>query len=292
MLKNISKETKENLKIVPVVFLVMLAKIFFETIENGLTSPAEICLSVAAALAFTAYTFSVITEKGFQRISAQSIFVVATLVITLGFVVSYRLISMHVLMAVLFASLMIIFSQRFCTLPVAALLSVLFAVTENRAEINSLAMNCVPAAIGVSLVYLSDKIKGSKAWQKIVLAVAELIMIASAVRVLYVFRFTITFHSFVTQMWDSIASFVAIAVLVILAVISAAKRKTAGEVFGYLSVAVFGVFPTFMDMKFPLVSAMTMFMMLTACAKEGMTADSVYDNAVKSISSKFKKETK
>lgn len=289
MLKNGSKDFKEKIKFLLLLVLVVLSKVFFESIENGITEPKNIILAAAAGFAFSVYIIKVLTKEAFNLFTVQSLFAIITLVLTLGVVISHRLISAYSLCSVLLASVMLLLAQHFYLLPVAAVLSVGIMLLENRPEIQSITMSCVPSVIGISCVCLSEELKKSAVWKKIVFAVSNLIMIASAVKVFYIFRFTVTVHSFVIQIWDSFASFAAIIILAVLAVWAIKTKKSIGEIFGYIVVAAFGIVPTFMEMKYVFVSAMAMFMMLTACAKDGMTADVLFDTAADFLKSKAKK---
>lgn len=290
MLKDISWDTKEKIKISLILFFALLSKSFFESIENGYVEPVDIILQIAACLAFTAFLITTLTDRGLNLKSAQGVLAVIMVIITLGIVISYRLISEEMLYSVLFSSVMIMLAQKLYLLPVAALLGFAVSLAESMPEIHSIAISGIPAAVGVSLVYLSDKIKNSALWKKIVFVGIELFMVYTVVSVLETKTGMMTFHNVKTQMWDSVASLAAIIILVALAIFSIVNKRTAGEALGYIAAAVFGVLPITMEMEYAFVSAMSMFMMLVAVAKDGMTADMFFEKTVESVRAKIKKK--
>ncbi len=292
MLKNGMKDFKENIKFLPILAVVMLSKIFFEAIESGMTEPRNIVVEIAAGLVFSFYMITALTRKSFGSFTVQSIFAILTVALLLGVVISYRLISFEVLFTVCFASFVIIASQHFYLLPVAAALSLLISFADTMPYIQSAVIICAPAAVAVSCVCLSDELKESAVWKKLVFAAEGLVLFAAAARVLYIFKFTITVHSFVTQIWSSIALLVAAIILLVFAVYAIKSKKSIGEVFGYFVAAAFGVVPAFMDMKYAFLSASVMLMMITLFVREGKTAESLFSSLIKSTASKAKNKAK
>ena len=290
MLKNISWDTKDKLKVMLILFLVTLSKMFFESIENGFTSAFQIVLAIVTSLAFAVFIAISVDEKGFGLASAQGFSAAATVAVALGIVMSYRLISRESMYALLFASVMVLLAQRFYLLPVAAALGFVVSLFPNRLDIYSVAMSGIPAAIGVSCICLSEKIKESPIWEKIVFAVIQLFMIVTASRVFEMHRGIMTFHNVKTQMWDSAVSLVCIIVFIMLAVYFAVKKRNVGEIFGCVAIAAFGIVPITMEMKYVFASAMAMLMALTVVLKEGSAAEMFFDAAVKSVGKKIKKK--
>ncbi len=291
MLKSSSENLKKNLKFIPVVFLLIMGKTFFETVENGLVSAAEIVLVVVMSLVFSLFLLNCLNEKSFSLTSPQSYFIIATLIVSLGFVISYQLISREILWATIIALILNLICRNIHLLPVAAVISVVVSLYETFPIVSISAMTAVPAAVGVACVYNSDKLKNSEVWKKIIFAGSVAVMIASAIKIFNVNRFNITFHSFKAQIWDSIPSFIVIAIILALFVYSIKAKKGIAQTFGYLAVAAFCIVPTFMDMKFPIVSAMTAFMMLVACSGEGTAADELFGSVFKSLSAKAKSKS-
>ena len=107
-------------------------------------------------------------------------------------------------------------------------------------------------------------------------------MIAAYGYTVYCRIYTITFHNLKTEIWDSLASVVAIILICAFAVAAIIKRKSVIEIFGYVVLAATGVLPLFMEMKYVLISAMSLFMVLTFASKEGSAADDVFNGIIKS----------
>lgn len=289
MLKNISWDTKEKTKVSLILFFAVFSKIFFETLKVGMNQAEDIFIAAAAAIIFVVYFMTAVTDKAFRLCSAQGISVALMVIAVLSIIISFRLISREMLYSVIFSSVMILMAQHFYLLPVAALFGIVILFLENMPGIQSVLMSGVPAAIGVSCVCLSKQVKDSAIWKKIYFAVVELVMILTAAKAFSSRSNIMVFHNLKTQIWDSAASFAAIILFAALAVFAVKKGRTAGEFFGYIVVAAFGVMPMFMEMKYVLVSAMAMFMTVVVVSKEGNLADIVFDDIVKKICSKKKR---
>lgn len=292
MLKNISWDTKDKIKVSLLLFLLVEGKIFFESLGSGLITLPLVLLAFAAGVAFTAFLLQNITEKGMKFFSAQGVIIALTVILALGVVISYRFVSRETILILLSASIMVICAQKLYLMPIAIALGAVTVFNVLGSIHDFVGLSCVPAAIGVSCVCLSAEIKQSAIWKKILFAVFELALIALAVKAFYNRRFTISVDSLFFQAWDTIASFFAVIILVVLIVYSIINNKNIIEIFGYIAVAAFGMVSMATEVIYVLPSAMAMFMMLAAVTKEGFTADVAADEAIKLISSKIKNKKK
>lgn len=284
-MKNISGNTKNRIITTVILFLAVAVKIFFDSASNGLLTAELIATAAVTSVAFAAFIAVSFSEKGFNSLSGQSVLGAMAVLLAMGIVISYRLASRETLVFVLMASVAVICAQHFNLLAVAALIGV-YAAFENY---DYAAVSFIPAALGASLICLSAEVKNSAVWKKIVFAALNIVMICAEGYALHMRRYTITFHSLKTQIWDSFGVFAAVIILLALAVYAIIKKRPIGEIFGYVVAAGFGFIPAMMDMTFALSSAAGMFMMLTAAAKNGTAAELASDGAVNAIKSKLKK---
>ena len=289
MSKRISSDFKEKLKYFLIIFLVVLGKVFFETLGRGSVDPLVVLLEVLLSLAFSYFIFTAVDLKDFSLTSLQNIFAIIMIIFTLGVMISYRFISFGMFFAVLLSSVMVLLAQRFYLVPIAVSVAFFISLLDGKSYLQSNAMSCIPAAISVSCVFLSAQIKESALWKKLVFTASQVAMIASVIRVYYKYRFAMTVHSFFAQKWDTIASFVSVIILLILVVYTIKKKRCIGEAFGYFSAAAFAVPSMFMDTNFPMVSGMSLLMIITLFGKEGMPAHEIFTKAVDYFKIKLKK---
>ncbi len=292
MLKNISWDTKDKIKISLLIFLAVEGKMLFETVEMGLIRTPVILIALAAGAAFTLFLLFNITEKSVKSLSAQGVFVALTVIFALGALITYKFVSKETLLVLLLASVMAICAKKLYLLPVAVAFGVV-TVFNVFGEIHDfIGLSCIPAVIGISCVCLSSEIKQSSVWKKIVFAVLELALTALAVKSFYNRRFTVSLASLFSHVWDTIGAFIAALIFVALIVYSVVNSKNIIEIFGYTAVASFGIVTMAMESVHALSSAMTMFMVLASVSKEGSSADIAAEEALKSIASLSKKSKK
>lgn len=296
MIKNVAWDTKEK-KISAIIFaLIFSSLLFFETMRANFieTSYLYILYAAAAGILFSLFFVTNIEGKWNRVFSAQGILSVATVIVTLGMTLSHRMgtTSKEGFFSLLFTSAVVLLAQNFYLLPVTAVIGAVMSSMASKPEIQSLTLSCIPAAIGISCICLSPKLKDSAIWKKIVFVLVQPVLFASFAYTIYCHRFVITFHSLMTEMWDSAASAIAVVVLFALAVFALIKKKSAGEIFGYLAVALMGVVPMLMEMKYVFLSAMGMYMVLHAASKEGSVADEVFNDTVKFLDPRNKKKSK
>lgn len=284
MIKNAQWDMKTKIKTFLALFFTVLVGIVFFGIGKGWDSAKDIVTQLTAALAFSAFVAFTLNEKGNRLLSAQGILMTAAAFMTLGVIVSYAHLSSDSIRVLIFMPLILICSQRAVLTPVSAVLSVVVA-----AEYSGTAVMVLSAAAGVSLIYLSEELRKSELWKKILVAVSEAVIIGAAVYTFWYRRYSFTVHSLVTELWDSIAIVFAIAVFIILAVVSIKKKRPVTETAGYIISAAFSVVPLFIYSSYSFPAGTSMIMMLTVICQNGLPLEELGENALKSVCSKFKK---
>lgn len=284
MMKNIQWDTKTKIKTAVIVFLTVFAGIFYESVSWDWTSVRMLISQLAAAVAFSAFILVTANEKCYSLKSVQGIATVISVVLALGIVVSRDFYNDDALRMLFFAPVLLICSQSVLLMPVAAVISVFAALKYNGA-----AVMCMPAAVGAALIYLSSSVKESPVWKKILFAVSELAVIGAAIYAFYMRRYSLTVHSLVTEIGDSIGLLVAVVLLIALAVISIMKKRTVGEIFGYIVSAAFAVIPMFLYRAYALPASAAMLMLFPVICQNGLPAEELGEKALKCICSKFKK---
>lgn len=293
MIKNIAWDTKEK-KISAVIFMFIIScMLFFEVMRSGHIEITDILLVVAAGVLFSLFFISSIEGKWGRIISAQGIISVLTVIVTFGMTVSQNTSSTtECFFVVFFASLLYLLAQNIYLLPVSAIIGAVLALLATKPEMQTVAMSCIPGIIGISFIGFSEKLKDSAIFKKIIFAVSQLVVLASYGYVVYCRRFMISLHSLITQVWDTAASFIAVVILITFAVYAIKNKKSVFEFIGYLVVALTGIIPMFMEMKYAFFSATAMFMVLLVASKEGSLADDVFNDAVKLLDPKNIKKAK
>lgn len=284
MMKNIQWDTKTKIKTAVIVFLTVFAGIFYESVSRDWTSVKMLISQLAASAAFSAFILVTANEKCYSLKSVQGIVTVISAVLALGIVVSRDFYNDDALRMLFFASVLLICSQSVLLMPAAAAISVFAAVKYSGA-----AVMCMPAVVGAALIYLSSSVKQSPVWKKILLAVSELAVIGAAIYAFYMRRYSLTVHSLVTEIWDSIGLLVAVALLIALAVISVMKKRPVGEIFGYIVSAAFAVIPMFLYRAYALPASAAMLMLFSVICQNGLPAEELGEKALKCVCSKFKK---
>lgn len=295
MIKNVAWDTKDK-KISAVIFtFIFLGLLFFETMRANYieTSYMYIPFIAVTGILFSLFFITSIEGKWNRIFSAQGLISVATVVVVLGMTISEKTTSTKEgLHALFITSIVVLLAQNFYLLPVAAAIGAVISAMAEKPEIQSTAISCIPAAIGVSCICLSEKLKDSAIWKKIIFALIQLVMFASYGYILYSRMYTITLHNLITEVWDSVASLIAVVVLFALVIFGLIKKKTIGEIFGCFALALMGIVPMFMQMKIVFISAMGMYMVLLAASKEGSVADEVFNDTVKLFNPANKKKSK
>jgi len=294
MIKNVAWDTKEK-KISAVIFTVIfLSLYFFETMRASFNEITEILFIALGGILFSLFYITSIEGKWNRLFSAQGIIAVATVVVTLGMAESYSIGTTTTAgMLIMFVAPVFLFMvQKIFFVPVVAIVSVVMASMITKPDIQMMVLTCIPAAIGMSCISFSKEIKESAIWKKIIFAVSQIAMLVSYGYTVYCRRFTITFHSLKTEVWDSVASFIAVIVLLVFAVYALKNKKPAFEIIGYLVIALTGIVPMFMEMKYAFFSAMAIYMVMLRASKEGSLADDVFNDTVKLFNPKNRKKTK
>lgn len=284
MIKNAQWDIKTKIKTMLILFFAVYAGIFYFAVENEWKSVQFIVSHIATALAFSAFFVVTLTGKGNSLFSVQGATATAAALIILGLLFTRVYLSNDVMTMMFFLSLMLICSQNIVVLPVTAILSVIVAV-----KYSGSAVMCLPATAGASLIYLSEEIKNSVKWKKVLFAVSEAVIIGATVYTFWYRRYFLTLHSLVTEISDSVISVIAIAILVVLAVESIKRKRPVTETAGYIISAAFSVIPLFMYKSYVVPAGAAMIAMFTVITKDGMLADEIVKNVFKSISSKIKK---
>ena len=284
MMKNIQWDTKTKIKTAVILFLTFFAGIFFESVSRNWTSAKMLISQFAAAAAFSAFVLVTAKEKCYSLKSVQGIATVISVVLAFGIVVSRDFYNDDALRMLFFAPVLLICSQSVMLMPVAAAISIFAAI-----KYSGTAVMFMPAVVGAALIYLSSSVKESPVWKKILLAVSELAVIGAAIYAFYMRRYSLTVHSLITEIWDSVGLFVAVVLLIALAVVSVMKKRTVGEIFGYVVSAAFAVIPMFLYIAYALPASAAMLMLFPVICQNGLPAEEFGEKALKYVSSKFKK---
>ncbi len=284
MIKNIQWDTKTKIKTAVILFLTFFAGIFFESVSRDWTSAKMLISQFAAAAAFSAFVLVTAKEKCYSLKSVQGIATVISVVIAFGIVVSRDFYNDDALRMLFFAPVILICSQSVLLMPVAAVISVFAAV-----KYSSTAVAFMPAAVGAALIYLSSSVKESPVWKKILFAVSELAIIGGAIYAFCMHRYSLTVHSLITEIWDSVGLLVAVVLLIALAVVSVKNKRPVGEIFGYVVSAAFAVVPMFLYRAYSLPASAAMFMLFSVICQNSLPAEEFGEKAFKFVCSKFKK---
>lgn len=284
MMKNIQWDTKTKIKTAVILFLTFFAGIFFESVSRDWTSAKMLISQFAAAAAFSAFVLVTAKEKCYSLKSVQGIATVISVVLAFGIVVSRDFYNDDALRMLFFAPVLLICSQSVLLMPVAAAISIFAAI-----KYSGTAVMFMPAVVGAALIYLSSSVKESPVWKKILLAVSELAVIGAAIYAFCMRRYSLTVHSLITEIWDSVGLFVAVVLLIALAVVSVMKKRTVGEIFGYVVSAAFAVIPMFLYRAYALPASAAMLMLFPVICQNGLPAEEFGEKALKYVSSKFKK---
>ena len=284
MMKNIQWDTKTKIKTAVILFLTFFAGIFFESVSRNWTSAKMLISQFAAAAAFSAFVLVTAKEKCYSLKSVQGIATVISVVLAFGIVVSRDFYNDDALRMLFFAPVLLICSQSVLLMPVAAVISIFSAVKYSGA-----AVMFMPAVVGAALIYLSSSVKESPIWKKILLAVSELAVIGAAIYAFYMRRYSLAVHSLITEVWDSVGLFIAVVLLIALAVISVINKRSVGEIFGYVVSAAFAVIPMFLYRAYSLPASAAMLMLFPVICQNGLPAEELGEKIFKFVYSKLKK---
>lgn len=284
MIKNAQWDVKTKIKTFLILFFTVFAGIIYFAISREWDSVRDVVTQFAASLAFSAFVALTLNEKGNNLFSAQGMLMTASVFLTLGLLVPGANLSSETIRMLVFMPLMLICSQKAVLVPVFAVLSVVAA-----AEYSGTAIMCLPAAAGVPLIYLSEELKNSPLWKKILVAVSEIAVIGATVYTFWYRRYSYTVHSLVTEIWDSLAIVFAIAVFAVLAIDSIKRKRTITETAGYIITAVFSVVPLFIYSSYSFPAGAAMIMTLTVICQNGLPLEEHGENLLKSVCLKFKK---
>jgi len=294
MIKNIAWNTKEK-KIAAIIFTVIfMGKLFFETMRVGFNEITEILFIALAGIAFSVFFVTGIEGKWNRLLSAQGIISVATIAVTLGMAESYQVSTStrEGYYGLFFISLALLLVQKFYLIPVVAIIGAVMALMKEAPMIQSITIFMIPAAVALSCICHADKFKEFAIWKKIVFIILQLVMFAFFGYSVYFRIYTLTFHNLKTEIWDSAVSFVAIIILLAFAVTAVIRKKSVVEIIGYVLLASAGILPMFMEMKYVMISAMSLFMVLVCASKEGSVADDIFNGIAGLLNPKKKSESK
>lgn len=292
MLKNIAWDTKDK-KSAAIIFAVIISgQLFFEVMRVGYNSITEILLVALAAISFSLFFITTIEGKWNRIFSAQGIAAALTVVSALGLANSFEVgnSTFEGVYTMLAASVMLLLVQKIYFLPVVAIIGFVMSLLTEQPLIQSITIFALPASIGLSCVYYSGELKDFAVWKKIIFIVSQIVMLAAFGYTIFCRRYTITFHSFITEAWDSLFSMIAVIILICFAVKTIIKKECIIRAFGYLLPALLSMVPMFMEKKYALISAMTLFMFILFASKEGSVADEIFDNIVYRLKPKNKKK--
>lgn len=284
MMKNIQWDTKTKIKTAVIVFITVFAEIFYESVSRDWTSVKMLISQFAAAVAFSAFILVTAKEKSYSLKSVQGMVTVISVALVLGITVSRDFYNDEVLRMLFFAPILLICAQSALLMPVGAVISIFAAVKYSGA-----AVICLPAAAGAALIYLSSSVKESPVWKKILFAVSESAIIAATVYAFYSLRYSLTVHSLITEIWDSLGLLVAVVLFIALAVVSIMRKRPVGEIFGCIISAAFAVVPMFLYRAYALPASAAMLMVFPVICQNGLPAEELGEKALKCVCSKFKK---
>lgn len=284
MMKSIQWDIKTKITTAIIVFFAVFTAIFFESTSRDWTSVKMIVTQIAASAAFLAYVLTTANEKSYSLKSVQGFAMVIVIAFALGVGLLRNFYNHDTLRMLFFAPVLLVCSQATVLTPVAALISVYLVF-----KLDGVAVICLPAAVGASLIYLSSYVKESAVWKKILFAVSEFVLIAATVYSFVQRRYFLTVHSLVTEVWDSTGLIIAVLFFAALAVISIIKKRPLGEIFGCIATAGFAVVPIFMHSGISLPASTAMLMVFPVICQNGLPAEEICEKALATIKSKIKK---
>ncbi len=284
MVKNTQWDTKTKIKTAIIIFAAVFAAIFYAGAGKEWISANMLLTQLAAVVAFTAYVVLTVKADAYSLKTPQGIYALIAVFWVLGIVVSNKYLAHEILWMLLYAPLMLICSQFAVLTPVAAAISVFVALKHD-----GVAVMCLPAVIGASLIYLSSSVKESALWKKLLFAVSELVIIGATVYSFWLRRYFLTVHSLVTDIWDSLGILFAVIFLIAIAVVSIKNKRSLGEIFGCVAAAGFAVVPMFMYYAYSLPASAAMLMVFPVICQKGLPAEELSTKAIKFICSKIKK---
>ncbi len=284
MIKNTKWDTKTKIKTAIIIFVSVLAAIFYVGAGKEWISTNMLLTLLGASVTFSAFIALTVKSEACTLKSAQGITALIAIFFVLGIVVSNNFLVHEILLMLLFAPLMLICSQFVVLTPVAAAISVLLVL-----KYDGVAVMCLPAVVGSSLIYLSSSVKESALWKKLLFAVSELVIIGATVYSFWLRRYFLTVHSFVTDIWDSLGLAVAVIFLAAIAVFTIIKKRPFGEILGCIAAAAFAVVPMFMYYAYSLPASAAMLMIFPIICQNGLPAEELLSKAMNFIGSKIKR---
>lgn len=150
MIKSTKWDTKTKIKTAIIIFVSVLAAIFYVGAGKEWISTNMLLTLLGASVAFSAFIALTVKSEACTLKSAQGITALIAIFFVLGIVVSNIFLVHEILLMLLFAPLMLICSQFVFLTPVAAAISVLLVL-----KYDGVAVMCLPAVVGSSLIYLS-----------------------------------------------------------------------------------------------------------------------------------------
>ncbi len=284
MIKNTQWDTKTKIKTAIIIFVATLASIFYVGAGKDWTSSTMLLTQLGACASLAAFIVVTIKSDACTLKSAQGITSLIAVLFVFGVLISNRFLTHEILLMLLYAPLMLICSQFVVLTPVAAAISVLLVL-----KYDGVAVMCLPAVVGSSLIYLSSSVKESALWKKLLFAVSELVIIGAMVYSFWLRRYFLTVHSFVTDIWDSLGLAVAVIILAAIAVFAIIKKRPFGEILGCIAAAAFAVVPMFMYYAYSLPASAAMLMIFPIICQNGLPAEELLSKAMNFIGSKIKR---
>ena len=283
MLKNSQWDTKTKIKTALLMFFAIFAGILHESAGREWTSARMIFTQLGAAVAFAAFVAITVNAKAYSLKSAQGISILIMVAFVFLAVISRRYFTHEALLMLLFAPLMFICSQMTVLVPVAAVIGWYVALKHD-----GVAVMCMPAVVGASLVALSAQVEKSPVWKKILFVISEVAIIAAAVFTLYTRRYFITTYAFITDIWDSIGILLVAAMFIALAVVSIKKKRSVGEIVGYILSSAMAAVLMFMSTDYSLTGSCAMLMITPIVCQSGSLAEEIGDKLLEKAGSKIK----
>lgn len=284
MTKNIQWDIKTKIKTALIMFITIFVGIFYESVSRDWTSSKMIITQVAASAAFAALVAFTVDAKACSLKSAKGIATLVMIAYVFAVIVSRNFFKHEALLMLVFAPLLLICSQVTLLMPVAAVISWFIALKHG-----GVAVMCMPAVVGASLVCLSAQVKDSPVWKKILFAVSEFAVIAAAVFSIYNRRYFLITYALITDIWDSLGIIATVAIFIALAVVSIKKKRSVGEIFGYIASSALAIVIMFMNTDYSLTASCAMLMAVPVICQGGLPAEEIGDKALKTICEKLKK---
>ena len=142
MIKNTQWDTKTKIKTAIIIFVSVLAAIFYVGAGKEWLSTNMLLTLLGASVAFAAFIAVTVNSEACSLKSAQGITALIAVFFVLGIVVSNNFLVHEILLMLLYAPIMLICSQFAVLTPVAAAISVVLAL-----KYDGVAVMCLPAVV-------------------------------------------------------------------------------------------------------------------------------------------------